>query len=239
MKLKCYVVDDEQTSVENICRYIKSTEGLELIGYDTDEKKAMEKLLQKEIVPDILFLDIMMPHINGIEFASKLDPKTAIVFISGHETFALPAFKYGAAYLLKPLNREDFMEAIKKVRQIFEGINPQLQIRENLLLIKDGRKGSYIHIKLPDLLFIESESNYMKFMMSDGSKHLAYTSLTALEKRLSGLGFWRVHKKFIINLQFMVAIANGSIQIKDRYFIPIGQKYRDGFIDEVEKNLPE
>lgn len=239
MKLKCYVVDDEQTSIENICRYIKSTEGLELIGYDTDEQIAMAKLLQKEIVPDILFLDIMMPHINGIEFAGKLDITTAIVFISGHETFALPAFKYGAAYLLKPLNREDFLEAIKKVRQIFEGINPQLQIRENLLLIKDGKKGSYIHVNLADLLYIESESNYMKLIMANGSKHLAYTSLTSLEKRLSGLGFWRVHKKFIVNLRHIVAITNGSIQIKERHFIPIGQKYRDGFISEMEKNLPE
>ncbi len=237
MRLRCYIVDDELTSILTLCPYIEEHKDLELIGYDTDDERAISSLLKKEVIADILFLDINMPNINGIDFADKIKGTAiTIIFVTSDEGYALSAFEYGIAYLVKPFDLEDFLKVTAKALQWYEGKNPELNIKGDALSIKDGRKGNYIIIQLGDVIFIESNSNYSNFTMRNGKVHVAYISIKKLVSRLDGLGFWRVHRQFIINLKFVGTVSGDTLRMGD-YIIPIGPSYKDPFLTEVIRKI--
>jgi len=232
MKLKCLIVDDEINSAESIRECVQRNPNLELIGVETDNKEALNKLMEKQITPDIIFLDIMMPELDGIEFASQIKGLARIIFVAGDKSRALDAFEQdGMDYIIKPVSDSRLAKAVEKALEWYKG---KISQEENdRLIIQESKKGQFQVIDLKELLFVESSSNYVTFKMMDNKSYIAYMTLKAIEDKLKGLSFRRVHKTFVINLHQMKSIANGTIFLVNGYRIPIGPKYRDKFMNEV------
>jgi len=239
MKLSCLIVDDQKWFIELLEGIIIKTEDLLYLGCETDETKALEMLLEKKIRPDVLFLDIMMDNINGIDFAKRIKHLGfAIVFVTSSREHAIEAFKYGLAYLVKSFDRKDFNEAMDKVRWYFCGGVEELKLEKEILSIKLGIRGKFLTLKLDDIMMIKGSSNYSKLVLRSGKVHTAYISLRKLERRLFALGFFRVHKTYMVNLKLIGAVSNKSVVV-GKEIIPISNTYYIHFINEViKKTLP-
>jgi len=144
----------------------------------------------------------------------------------------LDAFEQdGMDYIIKPVSDSRLAKAVEKALEWYKG---KKALEENdRFIIQEGKKGQFQVIDLKELLFVESSSNYVTFKMIDNKSYIVYTTLKAVEDRLKGLSFRRVHKTFIISLHKVKSIANGTIFLANDYRIPIGPKYKDKFMDEV------
>lgn len=238
MKHSYFIIDDQQWFINHLNQLLAPVEDFVSLGSATNEEMALAMLLEKKLRPDVLFLDIMMDNINGLDFAEQIKHLgIAIVFITSDRSFAVDAFRYGIAYLVKTFDQKEFEDALDKVRWYFNAGHPEMSLEETILSIKLGKKGNYLAIKLEELLFVEGSSNYMKLHMANGKFHLAYTSLNVLEKRLASSGFVRIHKTYIVNLRFIGAIANKTVTV-GKLILPIGDTYYEQFINKVKKTLP-
>ncbi|MEE1946424.1 LytTR family DNA-binding domain-containing protein [Pedobacter sp. KR3-3] len=235
MRLRCYIIDDELSSIRIISRLIEQNNELELIGWETNSRHAMEQLLKRKITPDVVFLDIKMPDINGIDVAAKIKGTTRIIFVSSDRSYALSAIEQeGMDYLLKPLTVERFGEAVKRVRAWYDGKDPRMRLEQNRLLVQVEKKGRFICIDLARLVYIESDSNYLRINMEHDRFYYINMALSAMEERLSGCGFSRVHKTFLVNLRFVTGINKNLIELSEGTRIPIGPKYRALFLQAFE-----
>ncbi|MCJ8208099.1 LytTR family DNA-binding domain-containing protein [Mucilaginibacter sp. RS28] len=233
MKLRCYVVDDDPVIVEWIAAYIKATPELEFIGSDTKEERALQRILSGAIDADIVFLDIMMPNINGLEFASQIKDLAHVVLVTADKSKAVRAYEDNMFdYLVKPVTRKRFDLLVTKLLDWF---NNQSLISKGhtTLYLQSAKKGNYIHVHTNNILFVEGASNYVTLYMRRGEPIRTNHSLYQMEELLPANCFRRVHKRFIINTDYVVGIKNGTIVMRGGFLVLIGPTYMDGFMKEV------
>lgn len=228
-KLKCYVVDDAQESIDLTTRYVLRTMDLELVGTETNALVALSRIKNKEIEVDVVFLDLMMPGMDGIDFARQIIGLARVIFITADDSRAFEAFKSdGIDYLLKPLLEKDFLEAVSKVVKWFIG-----KESHEKLIFQVRKKSEFISIDPRELEFAESNRNYIILNLTSGIIHSTYSSMAALEARLAGLWFRRVHKAFLVNLEHIQTISKGVIITTNGNRIPIGPNYKEVFMKEI------
>lgn len=230
MNLTTYIVDDESHAVDTIADYICRTPGLALVGSATDPVGALELLTVNP--PQLIFLDVDMPGISGLEVAGLVAGKTCIVFITSFREFGPEAFELNAVdYLLKPISYERFLKCVQKVQQHL--INTGLRKDGNdFLLVKGDFKGKFIKIPVRDILYIQSSMHYVDIYLP-GERITTYLTLARLEGRLPEDDFCRVHRSFIINLKQIKAIGKSSIRLETKELIPLGRRYRDEFFKRI------
>ncbi|TDB63511.1 LytR/AlgR family response regulator transcription factor [Arundinibacter roseus] len=249
MTLNCLAVDDEPLALGLVCAFIEKTPFLKLTGRFSSAVEALQGLHTQQV--DVLFLDIQMPDLTGLELARVLEKSGAqgqgprIIFTTAFNHFALEGFRVDALdYLLKPFNYEEFLRSATKALTYFELIHkaetpmvqqaPQTQpIREDYLFLKVEYQ--LIRVAYSDILYIEGLKDYVKVHLLNESKPLlSLTSLKALEEKLPAERFMRVHRSFIVNLEKIGAIARNNIQIGSAH-VPIGDQYKDVFSDYVSR----
>ncbi|SEP03296.1 LytTR family DNA-binding domain-containing protein [Mucilaginibacter sp. OK283] len=243
MILNCIAVDDEPLALGLVCAFIEQTPFLKLTGRYSSAVEALVGLQDQKV--DLIFLDIQMPNLNGIELARVLDSRGAskprIIFTTAYNQFALEGYKVDALdYLLKPFNYEEFLHAANKALSYAEllqrSANPapaamiapeEHRIEDDYLFLKIEYQ--LVRIALKDILYIEGLKDYVKIYLQGTEKALlSLTSLKSLEEKLPSKRFMRVHRSFIVSLDKINSITRNALQI-GKVNITVGDQYKDAF----------
>lgn len=224
MILHCAVVDDEPLALSLLESYVKKTPFLQLAGSYSSAVQAMTGLPGKEI--DLLFLDIQMPELSGLEFSKMVDARTRIVFTTAFSQYAIDGYRVNALdYLLKPISYVDFLEAANKALQWFELVQKPEEI--DSIFVKSDYK--LVQIELKNILYIEGLKDYVKIYTENGSKPiLSLMSMKAMEELLPAARFMRVHRSFIVQKDKIRIIDRGRI-VFDKAYIPVSDSYKQAF----------
>ncbi|WP_114821777.1 LytR/AlgR family response regulator transcription factor [Chryseobacterium sp. KLBC 52] len=226
--INCIIVDDEPLAASLLENHISKIDDLRLTGKAQNAIEAY-KILQKQSV-DLMFLDIQMPHLNGIDFLKSLPQKPKTIFTTAYRDFAVEGFELEAVdYLLKPITFERFFKAVERILRSTAGNT------EDFIIIKT--EGMQRKISLSEIVYFESQGNDIKVVLTYES-FTAKSKITELEIILSDRGFIRIHRSFIINSSFVTAFNNNELVI-NKYQIPVGRSYKhefDLFIAALSKN---
>jgi two-component system LytT family response regulator len=202
MTRKFYIVDDESLAIQELETLLKPYPKLEMIGKSDRVQKAIEDI--NTLKPELIFLDINMPGMDGFELLSKLDEVPEVIFVTAYDEYAIKAFEVNALdYILKPINPERLKDAISKVEKKLKDNASSAQDKlglEKKIFIKDGEKCFFVPVK--DIFLIESEGNYVKVYF-ENKKPLLHKSLTYMDSRLPEDIFFRANRQYIINLNYV------------------------------------
>jgi two-component system response regulator LytT len=239
MILNCIAVDDEPLALGLVCAFIEQTPFLNLIGRFSSAVEALKVIHDQKV--DVIYLDIQMPDLNGIELARVLDHgnianKPRIVFTTAYNQFALEGYKVDALdYLLKPFNYEEFLRTAHKAMAYAELINKSAsqqlvdeeRIENEYLFLKVEYQ--LVRIPLNDIIYIEGLKDYVKVWLQSAEKPvLSLTSLKSLEEKLPAKRFMRIHRSFIVSLEKITSISRGSVNV-NKINITVGDQYKEAF----------
>lgn len=228
------VVDDEPIAHDIVISYAKNLSSLKLVGQAYNAFEAIELLQSKKI--DLIFLDIEMPQLKGLDFLKTLNNVPKVIVTTAYEEYALEGYELNVVdYLLKPFSFERFMKAVNKVfldnassqRTFFENRN-----KVESIFIKEN--STTHHVKIDDIIVIESMGNYVKVYTGDKTI-VSPQSLQYFEEKLVELDFIRIHRSFIINLGYITLIEGNFVLIHGRK-IPIGRTYKMNFLNKIDLN---
>lgn len=257
--MTCTIIDDEPLAVKLLASYVEKTPGLMLSATYSSAVEALEGYAQQPV--DLIFCDIQMPDLNGIQFAEMMkSTPSRIIFTTAFSEYALDSWKADALhYLLKPISYADFLAAVNKARQWFAVTAPatvpqpeesaelalademdatltedtmgQTRIAGDSMFVKSDYK--LVRIAFADILYIEGLKDYVKIFI-DGERRpiLSLTSMRALEAALPATMFMRTHRSYIVNMNRMTAIERGQILFGDKH-IPVSDTYRDAVMDYI------
>lgn len=231
MKLKCAIVDDEPLALNLLESYVLKTPFLELTGKYSSAVQAMKDLPDRQA--DLLFLDIQMPELSGLEFSKMVNPHTRIVFTTAFDQYAIDGYKVNALdYLLKPISYTDFLQSANKAVQWFELLKqPQDEIES--IFVKSDYK--LIQVELKNILYIEGLKDYIKIYEENTAKPiLSLMSMKSMEELLPPSRFMRVHRSYIVQKDKIRVIDRGRIVFGKNY-IPVSDSYKQVFQDFLDK----
>ena len=237
MKLRTIAIDDEPLALRLVNDYIEKTPFLELLGAFDNPLDAIDFLSTQAV--DLIFVDIQMPDLTGIEFARSLENAPKIVFTTAYEKYAVEGFKLNAIdYLLKPFSYEEFLKAAQKARKQSEleaQTLPSIEANSQFLFLKSEYKIRRINFN--DILYIEGLKDYIKVYTTGEDKPvLSLNSMKSLEQKLPENKFMRVHRSFIVNLDRIDTIERSRI-IFGKTYIPVSDQYKDKFQEYLDKNF--
>ncbi len=227
-KIKCLVVDDEPLALDLIESYVNRTPFLELAGRCASAFEAMEQLNTQAI--DLIFLDIQMPDLSGIEFSRTLVDGPRVIFTTAFEEYALEGFKVDAVdYLLKPFNYEEFLRAATKAKSYIQMKAGAAETAEKSPFLYVKSEYKLIKINLNEVLYFEGLKDYVKIHLTSQPKPiLTLMSLKALEEKLPAEAFMRVHRSYIVNLEKIESVERSRIIIGD-FAVVVSEQYREKF----------
>lgn len=235
--MKCLVVDDEPLARQLIESHIKRVQGLTLVKSCSNAIEAFTTLQQKQV--DLLFLDIQMPQVTGIELLKSLKNKPKVILTTAYREYGVEAYDLDVVdYLLKPVTFERFLRGLSKIYQIQP---PVITSEENSLL--QSYDEAYIYLRedremikvfLKDILYIESLRDYVK-VRTLSKQIITYQKISYLEKKLPENNFIRVHRSFIVSFDKVTSFAVNAVKIGD-VEVPIGRNYKQQAMKVLNKN---
>ncbi|HET6766158.1 MAG TPA: LytTR family DNA-binding domain-containing protein [Chitinophagaceae bacterium] len=237
--ISCIIVDDEPHAIEVLDHYVKQTPHLHLVASFTNPIEALQLLGQQKI--DLVFLDIQMPEISGIDFIKAIQGKSKVILTTAYSEFALEGYElYVVDYLLKPIRLPRFLVAVQKAVEQLHVLNENSmhEVAENdYIFVKTESKGKLLKINLADIDFIESMKNYVAIHRG-GQKTLVYTTMKELEERLPKKQFIRVHKSFIIPISRITGIEGNLVRLKNiSAEILIGENYKADLMEIIRGKM--
>ncbi|MFA5299740.1 MAG: LytTR family DNA-binding domain-containing protein [Lutibacter sp.] len=237
IKITCVIVDDEPMALNLVESYVKKTPFLILKNKCSSAIEAMEFIRTEPV--DLLFLDIQMPDLTGIEFSKMLPKDTRVIFTTAFDQYALEGIKVEALdYLLKPFDYAEFLTAANKANTWFSLVKGKSQNivsqEKEFLFVKSEYK--QLRIKLTDVLYFEGLKDYIKIWLKDNPKPiLTLMSLKSLEEELPETQFMRVHRSFIVSLKNIEVIERSQIVI-NKQRITVSEQYKPKFLAFVNNN---
>ena len=237
--LKCIAIDDEPLALDIIGEFCSKVYYLDLIDKFTDPFRAFQILNENKV--DLIFLDIRMPQISGLEFIKSLYNPPMVIFTTAYKEYALEGFEYNAVdYLVKPFAFDRFSKAVNKAFQIQKLKKPTEHTKDGdsdlghrFLMVKV--EYSTIRVNLEDILYIEGLKDYVKIYTS-GKLLLTKTTMKNILEKLPPNQFFRVHKSYIVAVDKIDMIENSRIVIGSQR-IPIGESFRSSFFNLINKSL--
>jgi DNA-binding LytR/AlgR family response regulator len=230
-------VDDEPLALQLVAGYVEKTPGLNLLGKFENPLEAVAFISGSGV--DLIFIDIQMPGLNGIEFTRSLLKGPRVIFTTAYEKYAFEGFKLDVVdYLLKPFSYEEFLKAVHKAERSIlseKKIPGKIEANAEFLFIKSDYKIKRINFN--DILYIEGLKEYVKInTKNEQLPVLSLTSLKLLETKLPPEKFMRVHRSFIVNLHKIDTIARNRI-IFGKTYIPVGDQYKEKFQEYLDENF--
>lgn len=226
MSLTCYIIDDEPLAIEVIESHVSKIDGLEIKATFQNAVKAFQELRNNTV--DVLFLDIQMPRLTGIEFLRTLKNPPKVIFTTAYREYALEGFELDVIdYLLKPVSFERFLKAVNRVFDSMDApvssqVNTDAVDEHHYVFVPSDKKN--VKICLEEILFIESKRDYI-LIKTKNKEVTTYQTITYMEERLPSDQFVRVHRSFIINLKKIESWSNNEVELAD-ITIPIGRTYK-------------
>lgn len=225
--ITCVIVDDEPMARKGLQSYVEKIDFLMLLGTCQDAVQ-LNSLLKSES-PDLLFLDIEMPFISGIEFLSTLQDPPKVIITSAYEKYALKGYELNVVdYLLKPISFERFMMAVNKV---YELCVKEMDIHDDYVFVKSNKK--FIKIFFKDILFIEGLENYIT-VYTLKEKIIVHSPLKRFLDTLPADIFYQTHRSFIVNVMYIESIEGNFLHV-DKYEIPIARNFHDEVLKKILK----
>lgn len=237
MEIKCLAIDDEPLALQQICSYIEKTPFLTLVAQCQSATEALECLEKNEV--DLMFVDINMPDINGMDFVKSLVEKPQVIFTTAYSQYALEGFQVDALdYVLKPISYEVFLKAANKAKLWFERAQKStetIQTTPDYLFVKSEYK--LVRILLSEIKYIESANEYIQIYLINQPPVTTLIRLKSMEEQLPKNRFMRVHRSFIVNLDQVKVIERNRIIFDQKVYIPIGDQYKESFQAFVDKTF--
>ena len=247
--MRCIAIDDEPLALRQISGYISKIPFLELVATFRSAVLAQEWL--KENSTDLIFVDINMPDMTGVEFVQSLETPTMVIFTTAYAEYAIEGYKLSAIdYLLKPFGLSDIVRASEKAHSLYE----LLQLQEH----KQGEESEddvesesaevdekdYISVhadrkthlvKLSNIVYLESAGEYVRLHLADGTKLVTLFRLKNMESTLQASQFMRVHRSYIINLRYVSGYTKGRVFLSNEDYAPIGERYKEQFLNYINE----
>ena len=234
MKLTCAIIDDEPLAVELLESYVRKTPFLELKGAYNGGITALEALKTEPV--DLLFCDIQMPELSGLEFARIISKETKIVFTTAFDQYAIDGYNVNALdYLLKPISFERFLQTVNKALEWFDIQDRQKTMREDrFVFVKSEYKLQKINFD--DILYVEGVKDYVKFYFTDSSKNImSLMNMKKVEEYLPSPEFMRIHRSYIVHMPKVELIDRFRIVIGDQY-LPISESYKNEMLKYIDSH---
>ena len=224
MTISCAIIDDEPLAAGLLESYARKTPYLQLVGTYNSAILAMKDLRDNPV--QLLFLDIQMPELSGVEFAKILPKDTRVIFTTAFPHYAVEGYKVNALdYLLKPISYEDFLKSTDKALEWFSIIQRQdAYRRDRFMFVKTDYKLQ--RVNLDDILFIEGLKDYVRFYLKDGEKVMSLMSMKKLEEYLPRPEFLRTHRSYIVHMTETPLVDRFRIVFGENY-IPVSENYKD------------
>ncbi len=235
--LRCIAIDDEPLALNVVEIFCNKTESLNLCKSFTSGLEALAYLKENEI--DLVFLDINMPQLTGVELAKIIDKSTMIIFTTAYQHYAVEGFELQAVdYILKPFSYDRFKKAVDRAEMLY-----QLQT-SNSVVSADSEEQSFMMIRsdyatvrvdISSIICVEGLKDYVK-IYTDDKNYVTKITMKAIEKHLLNYGFMRIHKSYIVNLSKIKSFEYNHINMPKDIKVSVGNVYRAAFVDYVQKN---
>ena len=225
MKIRCVTVDDEPPALSLISSYVRKTDFLTLAGEFNNPIEALEFIKKEEI--HLVFLDIRMPNLTGMDLARQLPDSTRIVFTTAYEEYALEGYKVSALdYLVKPFNYDEFQASADKAKEYFDLILGAEKDKDFFFVKADYKLHKVI---FSEIRFVENVKDYVKIHLKNGTFIMSLMNLKDLEETLPDY-FMKVHRSYLVNLKEITTVEKGKVIFHD-YEIPVSDSFKDSFND--------
>ena len=230
-------IDDEPLALKLIAGYIEKTPALRLLGRFENPLEAAQFISENPV--DIIFTDIHMPDLSGVEFTRAMEKGPKVIFTTAFDKYAVEGFKLEIVdYLLKPFSYEEFLKAVQKASRLIRLEKSSLttvEANDEFLFLKSDYKIKRINFN--DILYIEGLKDYVKVYIQNAPRPiLSLSSLKLLETKLPSARFMRIHRSFIVNLQKIDTIERSRI-VFGKTYIPVGDQYKEKFQDFLDRNF--
>ncbi len=240
MKIKTLIVDDEPLALDVLETYIDKVPELDLVARCANAFEANQILTQEDDI-DLMFLDIQMPQLTGIDFVKTLKKPPLLIFTTAFPNYAIDGFELDAVdYLLKPISTERFMKsankAIEQIKLRQSGQNSPKAIESDFIFVKADKK--YVKVNYNDIIYIEGLKDYVILRMAEG-RVITLQTMKSLEEKLPDKIFKRIHRSYILNVDKINAVVGNAIEVieggKTKH-LPIGKNYRDDLLELIQRN---
>jgi two-component system LytT family response regulator len=235
----CIIVDDEQHAIDVLVHYVKQIPSLELLACFTNPLQALQLMNERPV--DLLFLDIQMPEISGIDFARAIRGRSKVIFTTAYSEFVSEGFELEVTdYLLKPVPFPRFLKAVQRVQQDLTATPPpggDPDLTDDYFFVKTELKGKMLKINIRDIDYIEGMKNYVA-IHHDGVRTIALLNMKDLEERLPPRYFMRIHRSYIIALEKILSIEGNTVHLQGiTPELLLGDTYRPAFLDRMKGRL--
>ncbi len=243
--IRCLAIDDEPLALRQITGYIERIPFLELARTFNSAVQAQRYLSENNV--DLIFVDINMPDLNGVDFVRSLESTAMIIFTTAYSEYAIEGFKLDAIdYLLKPFGFKEFERSVNKAKSLYELLDMKnaadktraeeeesasYQDKEYISVRADYKTSL---IKISNIVYLESEGEYVRMNLNDGTKIVTLFRLKNMESSLPSDTFMRVHRSYIVNLKCIAGYTKGRIFLDNDDYVPIGENYKEAFLKYVE-----
>jgi DNA-binding LytR/AlgR family response regulator len=227
--MKCLIVDDDPLSRGTIEHYCGLSEHLELAGTCESAVQALNFLSKNKV--DIIFLDVEMPEMTGLEMLESLQGESHpyVILVTSKKEYAIDAFEYNVVdYLLKPVDYVRFLKAINKL--LSQQAKDMGEEGDNEIFVKSDLK--FVKIKFDEILYVEAMADYV-IIHVEGAKHIIHSTMKGIDKKLAQDNFVRVHRSYIVNLKKISTVENSAVIISEKN-IPIGASYKSEFMAKIK-----
>ena len=243
--LKCIAIDDEPLALRQLKSYIEKLPYLELTATCNNALEAQQLLASQHV--DLIFVDINMPDLSGVEFVRSLVDRPMVIFTTAYSEYAVEGFKLDAVdYLLKPFSFADFSRSAGKANSLYELRHNQragepeatpeaLPKDKEYISVKADYKVSLV--KISNIVYLESEGEYVRMHLDDGTTITTLFRLKNMEAALPSDMFMRVHRSYIVNLRCIKGYVRGRVFLSDTEYVPIGENYKESFQHYIESNF--
>lgn len=246
--MKCIAIDDEPLALRQISSYISKIPFLELVATFRSAVSAKEWFKENSV--DLIFVDINMPDMTGVEFVQSLDVPAMVIFTTAYAEYAIEGFKLSAIdYLLKPFGLKDLSRAAEKAQSLYELLQLQEQVKceevaineseevesandDGVLSVHADRKTHLV--KMSNIVYVESAGEYVRLHLTDGTKLVTLFRLKNMEGELPPSQFMRVHRSYIINLSYVAGYTKGRVFLSNDDYVPIGENYKEQFLRYID-----
>ncbi len=232
--IRCIIVDDESHAIELLSMHINQTGILELVGSTTSPVKALQMVFETRA--DVVFLDVQMTEMSGIEFMQMLNGRCKVILVTAYKDYAIQGFDNDVVdYLLKPVTFTRFLQSARKLLTLQERSTP---VENDFILVNAECKGKLLRVTIDDIVYIEGQRQYVSIHSRHDRRFLSLISLKELERRLPAGKFIRVHKSFLVATQYITMIQHNMVHMAGTTkIVAIGATYRDDFMAKVKNRI--